>query len=157
MGALPAVKARGVIIIAADNRDPEPVGGPEYKTLIHLLKLQGPDRYVDLLRSPGCRFTKDQWEPEVWGKVLRKVGEEKLIYCTPDIPGKDFALLPGVSGYEFLSPSGRKKSRTAQVQEMVQNAVIYFCRQYSTPNYIPRMAFIREGPYAVPVKTGDSS
>ncbi len=153
VGALPAVKAKGVIILAADNRDPEPIGGPEYKTLIHLLKLQGADGYVDLLRSPGWRFTKDQWEPEVWGKVLRRVGEEGLIYCTSDIPEKDFALLPGVSGYEFLPPSGRKKNRAAQVQEMVQNAVFYFYHHYFTENVTPRMVFIREGPYAVPFKT----
>ena len=35
--ALPAVKEGGIIIIAANNRDPlEPVGSTEYKTLIHL-------------------------------------------------------------------------------------------------------------------------
>ena len=155
VGALPAVKARGVIIIAADNRDQEPMGGPEYKTLIHLLKIQGADGYVDLLRSPTWRFTKDQWEPEVWGKVLRKVGEERLIYCTSDIPERDFARLPGVSGYEFLPLSERKKGRAAKVQEMVQNAILYFYHQYTARNFSPRMAFISEGPYAVPIRTGD--
>ncbi len=157
VGALPAVKARGVIIIAADNRDPEPIGGPEYKSLIHLLKMQGPEGYVDLLRTPGWRFTKDQWEPEVWGKVLRKVGQERLIYCTTDIAEKDFVLLPGVSGYEFLPPSDREKSRTAQVQAMVQNAILYFYRQYSAQNFSPRLAFLSEGPYAVPVPAGEET
>ena len=91
VGALPAVKENGVIILAADNRDEEPIGGPEYKTLIHLLKLQGPDGYVDLLRSPSWKFTKDQWEPEVWGRVLSKVGDKGLIYCTSaDIPARRF-------------------------------------------------------------------
>lgn len=155
VGALPAVKAKGVMIIAADNRDEEPIGGPEYRTLIHLLKLQGADGYVDLLKSPTWKFTKDQWEPEVWGKVLRKVGEERLIYCTTDIPEKDFQILPGLSGYAFLTPPGRKKGRAEKVQEMVQNAVIYFHHQYATQNIAPRMAFISEGPYAVPIKTGN--
>jgi len=152
VGALPAVKSDGVIILAADNRDQEPIGGPEYKTLTHLLKLQGADRYVDLLRSPSWKFTKDQWEPEVWGRVLRKVREEGLIYCTSDIPEKGFAMLPGVSGYEFLTPAGRKKSRSQKVQEMVQNSIFYFYRAYENRQISPRMAFIREGPYAVPVK-----
>ncbi len=141
-----------MIIIAADNRDEEPIGGPEYKTLTHLLKLQGADGYVDLLKSPGWKFTKDQWEPEVWGRVLRKVGEGGLIYCASDIPEEDFAILPGVSGYEFLTPAGRKKARAKKVQEMVQNAVIYFHRAYKDKNIPSRIAFIREGPYAVPVK-----
>ena len=145
------MKEKGVIILAADNRDEEPIGGPEYKTLTHLLKLQGPDGYVDLLRSPSWKFTKDQWEPEVWGRVLRKVGEEGLIYCSPDIPEKDFAMLPGVSGYEFLQASGRNKKRVEKVQEMVQNAVFYFT-QGSSDRPSSRMAFICEGPYAVPLK-----
>jgi hypothetical protein len=152
VGALPAVKSDGVIILAADNRDSEPIGGPEYKTLIHLLKLQGADGYVDLLGSPSWKFTKDQWEPEVWGRVLKKVREEGMIYCTSDIPEKGFAMLPGVSGYEFLTPAGRKKPQEKKVQEMVQNSIIYFYRAYENRQISPRMAFIREGPYAVPVK-----
>jgi hypothetical protein len=152
VGALPAVKKGGTVIVAADNRDAEPIGGPEYKTLIHLLKLQGPDGYIEVLRSPSWKFTKDQWEPEVWGRVLRKVGEEGLIYCTSDVPQKDFAILPGVSGYEFLSPSGKKKNRAKKVEEMVQNAVIYFYESYRQRQITPRLAFISEGPYAVPVK-----
>ena len=152
VGAIPAVKKGGTIILAADNRDVEPIGGPEYKTLIHLLKLQGADGYVEVLRSPSWKFTKDQWEPEVWGRVLRKVGEEGLIYCTADIPMKDFAILPGVSGYEFLTPAGKKKSRAQKVEEMVQNAVIYFYQAYAQKQITPSFAFIKEGPYAVPTK-----
>jgi nickel-dependent lactate racemase len=152
VGALPAVRKGGTVILAADNRDAEPIGGAEYKTLIHLLKLQGAEGYVEILRSPSWKFTKDQWEPEVWGRVLRKVGEEGLIYCAADIPAKDFALLPGVSGYEFLTPSGKKKSRAKKVEEMVQNAVIHFYQAYAEKQITPSFAFIPEGPYAVPVK-----
>jgi hypothetical protein len=38
---------------------------------------------------------------------------------------------------------------------MVQNAVIYFYHQYTTQNFSPRMAFISEGLYAVPINTRD--
>jgi nickel-dependent lactate racemase len=153
VGALPAVKKGGTVIVAADNRDAEPIGGPEYKTLIHLLKMQGPDGYVAALRSPAWRFTKDQWEPEVWGRVLRKVGEEGLIYCTSDIPPRDFAILPGVSGYEFLTSGGKRKNRAKKVEEMVQNALLHAYRSYTDRKALPRVAFITEGPYAVPVRT----
>lgn len=155
VGALPAVKAGGTILIAADNRDAEPIGGPEYKTLIHLLKLQGPEGYVDMLRSPGWKFTRDQWEPEMWGRVLRKVGEEGLVYCTADISAETSALLPGISGYEFLTARGRRKSRPRKVQEMVQNAVIYTWQKARARDARARMAFIREGPYAVPLPIKD--
>lgn len=152
VGAVPVVKPQGIMILAADNRDAEPIGGPEYKTLIHLLKLQGPEGYVDLLRCSGWRFTQDQWEPEVWARALRKVGEQGLIYCTADISEKMFSLLPGVSGYEFLTAEGKRKPRAKKVQEMVQNAVIYFYAAGMKQGVPPRMAFIQEGPYAVPVK-----
>jgi hypothetical protein len=152
VGALPAVKPGGIIIIAANNRDPiQPIGSTEYKTLIHLLKIQGPDRYLGLLQNPNWQFTKDQWEPEVWGKVIRKVGEEGLIYCTIEISKEDHCLLPGVCGLDLLK--GKRKTPTLEkAQEMVQNAVLLAISRYHGKGVEPTMAFIREGPYAVPIQ-----
>ena len=152
VGALPAVKEGGTIIIAANNRDPiQPIGSTEYKTLIHLLKIQGPDRYLGLLQSPNWQFTKDQWEPEVWGKVIRKVGEEGLIYCTMEISREDHCLLPGVCGLDLLK--GKRKTPTLEkAREMVQNGVLLAVNRYREKGIEPSMAFIREGPYAVPIQ-----
>ncbi len=151
VGALPAVKKGGTIIIAANNRDLiEPIGSPEYRSLIHLLKLQGPDGYLNILKAPTWKFTKDQWEPEVWGKVLRKVGEEGLIYCSLEIERKNYCLLPGVCGLDFLN-SKRIKPSLEKAQEMVQRAVLFAVSRYREKGIDPTFAFIREGPYAVPV------
>jgi hypothetical protein len=65
---------------------------------------------------------------------------------------KDFSILPGISGYEFLTPAGKKKSRAKKVEEMVQNAVVYFYQTYAQKQITPSFAFIKEGPYAVPTK-----
>ncbi len=153
--ALPAVKNGGTLIVAADNRDMEPIGGPEYRSLIHLLKLQGTDGYVKIIGDPAWKFTKDQWEPEVWGRVLRKVGEEGLIYCTLEISKEDFCLLPGQCGLDFLEKRRRKPSLDL-AREMVQNAVFFAVDRYREKGVEPTMAFLREGPYAVPVKTQSS-
>ena len=152
VGALPAVKEKGIIIIAANNRDPlEPIGSTEYKTLIHLLKIQGPGRYLGLIQSPHWQFTKDQWEPEVWGKVIRKVGEEGLIYCTMEISREDHCLLPGVCGLDLLK--GKRRTPTLEkAREMVQNGVLLAVNRYREKGIEPTMAFIREGPYAVPIQ-----
>jgi nickel-dependent lactate racemase len=151
VGALPAVKENGVIIIAANNRDPiEPIGSKEYRSLIHLLKMQGPDCYLGLIKSEGWKFIKDQWEPEVWGKVMRKVGEEGLIYCTIDLSKEDHCLLPGICGLDFLTSKTRKLS-LKKAQEMVQKAVLFAVKRYREKGIEPTMAFIREGPYAVPL------
>jgi len=150
VSALPAVKEGGIIVIVANNRDAfDPVGSSEYRTLLHLLKLQGPDGYLQLLKSPGWKFTKDQWEPEVWGKVLRKVGEEGLIYCSPEINLKDYRLLPGISGLDLLDENNRM-TLIEKAQDMTQKAVLLAVALLRSKGLQPAMAFICEGPYAVP-------
>ncbi len=150
-GALGAIKNGGILILAADNRDVEPIGGPEYRSLIHLLKLQGTDGYVKLISDPAWKFTKDQWEPEVWARALRKVGEEGLIYCTLEVSEDDFCLLPGQCGLDFLKGKRRKPSAEL-ARQMVQNAVIFAVHRYHEKGITPSMAFLREGPYGLPVK-----
>ena len=148
-GAVPVVKKGGTLIVAADNRDMEPIGTPEYKSLIHLLKLQGIESYLKIISHPDWRFTKDQWEPEVWGRVLRKIGEEGLIYCTLEISEGDYCLLPGQCGLDFLKKK-KKKPTLEMSEEMVQNAILFAIHRYREKGVEPTMVFIREGPYAVP-------
>lgn len=85
--ALGALREGGWLVVVADHRDPDPIGSPEYRTLLHLLKLQGPEAYGEILRHPLWRFTRDQWEPQMWARVLKKAGE--LIYCAPGISPRD--------------------------------------------------------------------
>jgi hypothetical protein len=104
---------------------------------------------LGVIQSPHWRFTKDQWEPEVWGKVIRKVGENGLIYCTMEISREDHCLLPGVCGLDFLKGK-RKKPSLEKAREMIQKAVLFAIHRYREKGVEPTMAFIREGPYAVP-------
>ena len=150
-GAAPAVKNGGVLIVAANNRDVEPIGGPEYKSLIHLLKMQGTEGYMKIISDPAWKFTKDQWEVEIWTRPIKKVGEEGLIYCTLDIAIETQCMIPGQCGLDFLEGK-RKKPTPENAQKMVQNAVLYAVHHYREKGIEPTMAFIREGPYAVPVK-----
>jgi len=147
--ALPAVKRGGTIIIAADNRDEEPIGSPVYRDLIGRLKALGVDGYLRMITDPSWSFTKDQWEPEVWGRVLRKVGETGLIYCSPQIQPHEFSRLPGVSGRDFLEENETHSGREA-AQAMVQNALRYAFSRHRGMGRRPSVAVIREGPYGVP-------
>ncbi|MDP2971137.1 MAG: lactate racemase domain-containing protein, partial [Deltaproteobacteria bacterium] len=150
-GAIWAIKEGGTLIIAADNRDMEPIGTPEYRSLIHLLRLQGIDHFLKIISHPDWIFTKDQWEPEVWGRVLKKIGEEGLIYCTLEISEEDYCLLPGQCGLDFLKKK-KKRPSVQQAQEMVQNAILFAVSRYREKGIEPTMAFIQEGPYAVPIR-----
>jgi len=151
VGALPAVKEGGTIIIAANNLDPEPIGGPEYKRLLHLLKMQGPQGYLDLIRSPSWTFTKDQWETEMWTKVMRRVSAERLIYCSPNIHSQGYKIIPGVSGYVYLGDEEMKKPLLERAQLMIQRALIHAVYRIQRIGKEPTLAFIKEGPYAVPL------
>jgi hypothetical protein len=147
--ALPAVKSGGAIIIAADNRDSEPIGSPVYRDLIGCLKTLGVEGYLKMITDPAWTFIQDQWEPEVWGRVLRKVGETGLIYCSPQIPPREFSRLPGRSGHEFIEEGGELSGREA-ARNMVQNSLLYIYSQHHSQGRHPSTAVIREGPYGVP-------
>jgi nickel-dependent lactate racemase len=149
--AMPAVKKGGLMLMVANNIDAEPIGSPEYKTLLHLFKILGPDRYISILQHPEWVFTKDQWEPEMWGKPIRKVGEDGLIYCAPQIPEEDYKIIPGTSGYDFIDSDAEFGSTEEKATAMFQNAVIYAVHHPRFGGRKPTIAFVNEGPYAVPV------
>jgi len=148
---IPAVKENGLIVMVANNIDAKPIGSLEYTTLLHLFKILGPDRYISILQHPEWVFTKDQWEPEMWGKPIRKIGEDGLIYCAPQISEEDYKIIPGVSGYDFIDSNTEFKSAKEKATAMFQNAVIYAVYHPKFDGRRPTIAFMAEGPYAIPI------
>ncbi len=151
VNALPVVKEGGIIILAACERDLDPIGPLTYRTLLHLLKLQGSAGYLATLRHPAWRFTKDQWEPQMWGKVLDVVGEEGLIYCSARLSAEQHQLVPGGMGWDYL-PDDTGGDDREQTRVMVQNALIASVHHPRWGGRSPSVAFIKEGPYAVPIR-----
>ncbi len=151
VNALPVVRPGGTIILAACERDDDPIGPLTYRTLLHLLKLQGSGGYMSTLLNPGWTFTKDQWEPQMWAKVLDKVGEEGLVYCSAVLTPKDHQIVPGRAGWDYL-PGDSPDDEMAKAQAMVQNAIVHAVKGPGQKAAAPRVAFIKEGPYAVPVR-----
>ena len=151
VNAMPAVKENGLIVMLANNVDVEPVGSQEYKTFLHLFKILGPDGYNNVLEHPDWIFTKDQWEPEMWGKPFRKVGMDGLIYCSPQIPKAHYDIIPGLSGYDVIEDDVNFESHKQKATAMLQNAVIYAVNHPRFAGRKPTIAYIEEGPYAVPM------
>ncbi len=147
--ALPAVRENGFVIVAACERDQDPVGPITYRTLLHLLKLQGWEGYLKTLLSPSWKFTRDQWEPQMWGKVLKKIGEEGLVYCSSILPAREAEIIPGRLGWEFIGDEPYADD-AARTRAMVQNAVVACVHDARWRGAAPSFAFVREGPYAVP-------
>jgi len=154
VGALPVVKAGGVVILAACERDENPIGPGTYRTLLHLLKLQGPDGYMSMLRNAGWKFTKDQWEPQMWAKVLDKIGEQGFIYCTATLSREaQEQIVPGIMGWDYLPDNRAYADDAERTAAMVQNALICAVNHPQRSGSVPSVAFIKEGPYAVPICT----
>jgi hypothetical protein len=149
VNALPILKEGGFLILAACERDTDPVGPLTYKTLLHLLKLHGPDAYLGLIMSPTWRFTRDQWEPQMWGKVLKQIGEEGLLYCSAALGPELQELVPGRLGWEFL-PEGERGEGKETARRMTQAAIHHAVEHPRWTGRQPTMAFIADGPYAVP-------
>ena len=151
VNAMPAVRDNGLIVMLADNVDVEPIGSQEYKTFLHLLKILGPDGYNNILQHPDWKFTKDQWEPEMWGKPYRKVGMDGLIYCSPQIPEENFDIIPGPNGYNFIDSDANFATDGEKAAAMLQNSIIYAVNHPRFKGQKPTIAYIDEGPYAIPM------
>lgn len=154
VNAMPAVRENGLIVMLANNVDVEPIGSQEYKTFLHLFKILGPDGFNNILEHPDWVFTKDQWEPEMWGKPFRKVGMDGLIYCCPQIPQENFNIIPGPNGYDFIDGDADFASDKQKATAMLQNAIIYAVNHPRFEGKKPTLAYIEEGPYAVPMGRG---
>ncbi len=151
VNAMPAVRENGLMVMLANNVDVEPIGSQEYKTFLHLFKILGPDGFNNILEHPDWIFTKDQWEPEMWGKPFRKVGMDGLIYCCSQIPEENFNIIPGLNGYDFIDGDAGFATGKQKVTAMLQNAVIYAVSHPRFAGKKPTLAYIEEGPYAVPM------
>jgi len=151
VNAMPAVRDAGLIVMLADNVDVEPIGSQEYKTFLHMFKILGPDGYNNILQHPDWKFTKDQWEPEMWGKPYRKVGMDGLIYCSPQIPAENFDIIPGPNGYNFIESDEKFATDRAKATTMLQNSIIYAVNHPRFKSQKPTIAYIEEGPYAIPM------
>jgi hypothetical protein len=87
----------------------------------------------------------------MWGKPFRKVGMDGLIYCCPQIPEDNFDIIPGQNGYDFIDDDADFASDKQKAATMFQNAVIYAVNHPRFAGKKPTLAYIEEGPYAVPM------
>jgi hypothetical protein len=104
---------------------------------------------MKMIEAPGWSFTKDQWEPEMWAKVFRKIEEKDFIYCTHTIPRADYCVIPGSCGLDFLREETERPAAES-VREMVENALCAAVAGFRNRGIEPAVAFIREGPYTIP-------
>jgi len=150
-----AVNSGGMIVLITRHSDQDPIGSRDYKKTLALLKQDGSEQFLRRIKSKEWTFTHDQWETQMWGKVLDRVGGDKnLIYCSLEIPDEAYAILPGISGLRYLTNDERASSRSdEELMSLMVNrsigAAISALRDRSGRE--PRVLLLRDGPYGVPV------
>ena len=149
-----AVRPGGMIVLVARHTDPDPVGSEDYKRSLGMLKRHGAKGFLKTIKSPDWVFTHDQWETQMWGKVLEVIGtEENLVYCSLDIPEPEYSFLPGISGMNLLTPEEQALGRSAvelmelMVERAVSGALDALRRRLGRE---PEVLFLPDGPYGVP-------
>jgi nickel-dependent lactate racemase len=142
VGALPILVNGGMLIQVANSSDG--IGAIEYvHELEYLRSLPSHRDYITaLLQRPVV--LKDQWEVEMWCKVLEKVGGPAgLIYCTTGISAGDLEKLPLTSGYAYTGEH--------QLQPMVQRAIQRTLTAWQQRlGRAPRLGVILDGAHAIP-------
>ena len=147
IGALPILRDGGTLLQIANSSDG--IGAPEYVHELELLRSLPSHRdYITaLFQRPVVQ--KDQWEVEMWCKVLEKVGGSVgLIYCTTGISSGDLEKLPLTSGYAYTG----EICLTPMVQGAIQRTLDNWQQRLGRP---PRVGVIRDGPHTIPLLVGD--
>lgn len=144
-----ALRPGGRLVIGAHHTDIDPVGSLPYRTVLHLLKLIGPEAFERLILSPDWTFVHDQWEPQMWAKVLRHVPAQNLYYCATGLRRADWAVLPGVGGRGLVPGEvGDSDDDPRVLAAMVEAALAQALLEAAHPS---RIAFLADGPYGIPI------
>ncbi|MBN1836263.1 MAG: DUF2088 domain-containing protein [Spirochaetales bacterium] len=152
-----AVLPGGRILLVAANTDTNPVGSERYRSLLHLLTLIGPERFRRLLFSRDWTFVPEQWEVQAWAAVLQSVGVEGLVYYSPQLDKRECSVIPGVDGNRYLEEDRRYLPEMDNVQEVVRAVVEETRTRHAATHGAgnePRIAFLADGPYGIPMPRG---
>jgi hypothetical protein len=105
-----------------------------------------------LITSKDWNFIPEQWQVQMWSKVFSRIPMENFTFCAPHISQKDAQILPGIDGNTLLPASRRYSRNLDDAKDMVELAVAKAMREYKEAGVEPSVAFLKDGPYAVPVK-----
>jgi nickel-dependent lactate racemase len=144
---LPMLKKNGICILAAFHSDPDPVGGSNYKRMLKLLSEKGAGKFVEMILNPSWTFVPEQWEAQMWARLLNKILSENFLYCSMEIPQEFFSWLPGKDA-RTLVPKAKS------LGELVEKSLAWAVEKLRAESgREPRIAILPDGPYGIPVKS----
>lgn len=149
------LKPDGTLIMVADNRDPDPVGSPQYRTILHLLKLVGAENFNRLILSGDWTFIPEQWQVQMWTRLFRKIPMDNFIYYSPQLTADDYKYLPGTDGNLFLATNERYQEGLHMISRVVEQAVQQRINRETKPKNLA-IACLVDGPYGIPIRRDET-
>ena len=151
--ALPALRKNVRLIIAARTTDQDQVGSLYYRTMIQLLKLLGPEKFSRVILSPDWGFVPEQWEAQMWARVLERTPQENIIFFSPTMPVSDYTVLPSRDGNLYLPKGQRYQGQFDDISRVAEAAIFEEVNRIrATEHREAKVAFLTDGPYGIPIK-----
>jgi nickel-dependent lactate racemase len=142
---VPLVKQEGICILGAQHTDKDPIGGQNYKRMLKLLGEIGPEKFIRSVLDPSWTFVPEQWEAQMWTRLLEKIPPQNLIYCCLEIPDQDFSWIPGENA-RAIAPE------TESLQKLMNQTIAWaWNKQKNRLGQNPRMVVLPDGPYGIPL------
>jgi nickel-dependent lactate racemase len=145
VAAAPLIEENGICLLAAYHTDPDPMGGSNYKKMMHLLGEIGTEKFIAMILDPSWTFVPEQWEAQMWTRLFKKIPPDNLIYCSLEIPRETYFWLPGTDARTLVDEA---KSLKELVEKSLDSTVK---KLRSSLGREPRIALLADGPYGIPV------
>lgn len=141
----------GFLAMAADNKDPAgPVGSINYRTVLQLLKLVGPEAFERLILSPDWAFVPEQWQVQMWTKVFARIPFGRFCYFAPQLGAAHWEGLPGVDGRRFLAGSSGPAALDDAPAFLRGALDAALAEAGPVGRRGLRAAYLQDGPYGIP-------
>jgi nickel-dependent lactate racemase len=142
---IPLLKKDAICLLAAQHKDPDPIGGANYKRMIRRLGELGEEKFMKMILDPSWIFVPEQWEAQMWARLFKKIPPENLVYCSLEIPEESFSWLPGTDA-RTLAP------RAKTLEQLVETSFAWAVEKLRLRlGREPQIAFLPDGPYGIPV------
>ena len=141
----PLVKKESLCILGAHHTDKDPVGSANYKKMLKFLDKVGSEEFVQLILDPSWTFVPDQWEAQMWTRLLNVISPQNLLYCCMEIPDQDFSWVTGTDARRIVQ-------ETKDLQTLMNRTIAWaVSTQKKRLGHDPQTVVLPDGPYGIPL------